>query len=146
MINRVVLVGRITKDLDLRYSPAGVAILNFNIAVNRMFTNQQGEREADFPNIVCFKKQAENVANFCKKGSLVGIDGRIQTRTYEGQNGKVYVTEVVADSIQFLEPKSSNNQSNTNTSQGGQNSYTRDNDPFAGSGNSIDLSDDDLPF
>lgn len=146
MINRVVLVGRITKDLDLRYSPAGVAILNFNIAVNRMFTNQQGEREADFPNIVCFKKQAENVANFCKKGSLVGIDGRIQTRTYEGQNGKVYVTEVVADSIQFLEPKGSNNQSNTNTSQGSQNSYTRDNDPFAGSGNLIDLSDDDLPF
>ncbi|WP_273125802.1 single-stranded DNA-binding protein [Bacillus weihaiensis] len=144
MINRTVLVGRITKDLDLRYSPAGVAILNFNIAVNRAFTNQQGEREADFPNIVCFKKQAENVANFCKKGSLVGIDGRIQTRKYEGQNGKVYVTEVVADSIQFLEPKGSNNQSNTNTSQGSRNSNTGNSSPLGG--NSEPFDDGDLPF
>ncbi|MDA6141321.1 single-stranded DNA-binding protein, partial [Escherichia coli] len=106
-----------------------------------------GEREADFINVVVWRKPAENVANFLKKGSLAGVDGRLQSRSYEGQDGKkVFVTEVVAESVQFLEPKSSNNQSNTNTSQGSQNSYTRDNDPFAGSGNSIDLSDDDLPF
>lgn len=157
MINRVVLVGRITKDLDLKYSSTGTAILSFSIAVNRTFTNQQGEREADFPNIVCFKRQAENVANFCKRGSLVGIDGRLQTRTYDGQNGKVYVTEVVADSVQFLDSKGDNNQSNTNTSSSNKspfnnqnkesNGYTRvDDDPFRNNGETVDISDDDLPF
>lgn len=106
MLNRVVLVGRLTRDPDLRYTPNGVAVANFNIAVNRPFSNQQGEREADFINGVVWRRQAENLANFMKKGSLIGVDGRLQTRTYEGQDGKtVYVTEVVADSIQFLESK-----------------------------------------
>jgi single-strand DNA-binding protein len=106
MMNRVVLVGRLTKDPDLRYTPSGVPVATFTLAVNRAFSNQQGEREADFINCVVWRKPAENVANFLKKGSLAGVDGRIQTRNYEGQDGKrVYVTEVVAESVQFLEPK-----------------------------------------
>lgn len=173
MMNRVVLVGRLTKDPDLRYTPNGVPVATFTLAVNRTFTNQQGEREADFINCVIWRRPAENVANFLKKGSLAGVDGRIQTRSYEGQDGKrVYVTEVLAESVQFLEPKSSsgsssygdrgmgggsygasrgqdvpfggNNQNQRpNTQQQG---YTRvDEDPFANDGQ-IDISDDDLPF
>ncbi len=107
MINRVVLVGRLTKDPELRYTPAGAAVATFTLAVNRAYTNQQGEREADFINCVIWRRPAENVANFLKKGSLAGVEGRIQTRHYEGQDGKrVYVTEVQADSVQFLEPRS----------------------------------------
>ncbi|OLN22318.1 single-stranded DNA-binding protein [Domibacillus antri] len=107
MINRVVLVGRLTKDPELRYTPNGVAVATFTLAVNRTYTNQQGDREADFINCVIWRRPAENVANFLKKGSLAGVEGRIQTRNYEGQDGKrVYVTEVQADSVQFLEPRS----------------------------------------
>lgn len=106
MMNRVVLVGRLTKDPDLRYTPNGVPVATFTLAVNRPFSSQAGEREADFINCVVWRKPAENVANFLKKGSLAGVDGRIQTRNYEGQDGKrVYVTEVQAESVQFLEPK-----------------------------------------
>lgn len=108
MINRVVLVGRLTKDPELRYTPAGAAVATFTLAINRTYTNQQGDREADFINCVIWRRPAENVANFLKKGSLAGVEGRIQTRNYEGQDGKrVYVTEVQADSVQFLEPRSS---------------------------------------
>ncbi|MEH7176270.1 single-stranded DNA-binding protein [Neobacillus vireti] len=108
MMNRVVLVGRLTKDPDLRYTPNGVPVATFTLAVNRPFSSQSGEREADFINCVVWRKPAENVANFLKKGSLAGVDGRIQTRNYEGQDGKrVYVTEVQAESVQFLEPKNS---------------------------------------
>ena len=107
MMNRVVLVGRLTKDPDLRYTPSGVAVASFTLAVNRTFTNQQGEREADYINCVIWRKPAENVANFLKKGSLAGVDGRLQTRNYENQQGqRVFVTEVQAESVQFLEPKS----------------------------------------
>ena len=107
MMNRVVLVGRLTKDPDLRYTPNGVPVASFTLAVNRNFTNRQGEREADFINCVVWRRQAENVANYLKKGSLAGVDGRIQTRNFEGQDGRrVYITEVVAESVQFLEPKS----------------------------------------
>ena len=109
MLNRVVLVGRLTKDPELRYTPNGVAVAQFTLAVNRTFSNQQGDREADFINCVVWRRAAENVANFLKKGSLAGVDGRLQTRNYEGQDGrKVYITEVVADSVQFLEPKGAN--------------------------------------
>lgn len=157
-MNRVVLVGRLVKDPDLRYTPNGVPVATFTLAVNRNFKKENGEQEADFINCVVWRKPAENVANFLKKGSLAGVDGRIQTRNYEGQDGKrIYVTEVLAESVQFLEPKSrdenGNNQSNTNTKQNQNNSnagqnggYTRmDDDPFAGSGQ-IDISSDDLPF
>jgi len=168
MMNRVVLVGRLTKDPDLRYTPNGVAVASFTLAVNRTFTNQQGEREADFINCVVWRKPAENVANFLKKGSLAGVDGRIQTRSYDGQDGKrVYVTEVLAESVQFLEPKANprgentnygapreqdfpfGNNNNQNQQQYNRNNqgYTRvDNDPFANDGSQIDISDDDLPF
>ncbi|WP_391118721.1 single-stranded DNA-binding protein [Psychrobacillus sp. L3] len=169
MINRVVLVGRLTKDPELRYTPSGVAMARFTLAVNRTFSNQQGEREADFINCVVWRKQAENTANFLKKGSLAGVEGRIQTGSYEGQDGKrVYTTDVVADSVQFLEPRSSSGE----RSQGGQptgggqqqqqqnsfptyqqnqpmnqQNYTRvDEDPFANSSGPIEVSDDDLPF
>lgn len=163
MMNRVVLVGRLTKDPELRYTPNGVPVATFTLAVNRTFTNQQGERETDFINCVIWRRPAENVANFLKKGSLAGVDGRIQTRNYEGQDGKrVYVTEVLAESVQFLEPKGSNNGRNDNAPQeyGNPNPYGNNNqnqrqnnqgftkmddDPFAGNGQ-IDISDDDLPF
>lgn len=170
MLNRVVLVGRLTRDPDLRYTPNGVAVANFNIAVNRPFSNQQGEREADFINGVVWRRQAENLANYMKKGNLIGVDGRIQTRSYEGQDGKtVYVTEVVADSIQFLETKGAsggqgagpsgyqqnqnqNQYQNQNQNQFQQNqnqnqSQNQSNDdPFRNNGEPIDISDDDLPF
>lgn len=115
MINRTVLVGRLTKDPELKYTQSGVAVCRFTLAVNRTFTNQAGEREADFINCVTWRKTAENTANFLKKGSLAGIDGRIQTSNFEGKDGnRVFLTEVVADSVQFLEPKSTNNQQNQN--------------------------------
>ncbi|WP_033544031.1 single-stranded DNA-binding protein [Planococcus sp. CAU13] len=159
MINRVVLVGRLTKDPDLRYTPSGAAVARFTLAVNRTFSNAQGEKEADFINCTVWRKQAENTANFLKKGSLAGVEGRIQTGSYEGQDGKrVYTTEVVADSVQFLEPRSagagsdrpqgqqpSSYQQNQPTSQ--QNNHTRvDQDPFSSGSGPIEVSDDDLPF
>jgi single-strand DNA-binding protein len=147
MMNRVVLVGRLTKDPELRYTPNGVPVATFTLAVNRNFKKENGETEADFINCVIWRKPAENVANFLKKGSLAGVDGRVQTRNYEGQDGKrVYVTEILAESVQFLEPRNSRaldehqEQGRRNQSdQGG--SY----DPNSG-GRTVDISDDDLPF
>lgn len=155
MLNRVVLVGRLTKDPELRYTPNGVAVANFTIAVNRPFSNQQGNREADFINCVVWRRPAENLANYMSKGSLIGVDGRLQTRNFEGQDGKrVFITEVVADSVQFLESKggsSSQNNTNSNNFQPNQNQRgndmpQNDEDPFANNGEPIDISDDDLPF
>jgi len=117
LINRVVLVGRLTKDPELRFTPNGIASCRFTVAVNRTFKGQNGEQEADFINCQAWRKQAENLANFMKKGGLIGLEGRIQTGSYEGQDGKrVYTTDVVADSIQFLEPRNS-----TGSSQGASN-------------------------
>ena len=150
MINRVILVGRLTKDPDLRYTPNGVPVSTFTLAVNRNFSNQQGERETDFINCVTWRTQAENVANYLKKGNLAGVDGRIQTRNYENQEGKrVYVTEVLAESVQFLEPKGSRSGGGDQGNQGnrGGGNYTKiDDDPFSKNGQTIDISDDDLPF
>lgn len=158
MINNAVLVGRLTADPDLRYTPNGVATATFTLAVNRNFKNTNGEREADFINCVIWRKQAENLANFAKKGSLVGITGRVQTRNYENQQGqRVYVTEVVADQFQMLESRNqggnnqdtgvSNNQTN-NYTQNNQNATQRtvggNNDPFGGT--SFDVDDSSLPF
>lgn len=158
MINRVVLVGRLTKQPELKYTPNGVAVTSFTIAVNRPFKKQGGEQEADFIPIVVWRKQAESAANFLNKGSLAGIDGRIQTRNYENNEGRrVYVTEVIADSVQFLEPKSTHS-SNQSSSQGDYSSGTRStgtsqsqsapsfDDPFAGESKPIDINEDDLPF
>lgn len=150
MLNRVVLVGRLTKDPELRYTPSGVAVANFTLAVNRPFTNQQGDREADFINVVVWRRQAENAANFLNKGSLAGVDGRVQTRNYDNSEGqRVFVTEVMAESVQFLEPKGSNqNRSSGNNGgdQYGGRSNNSGDDPFASDGKPIDISDDDLPF
>ncbi len=164
MLNRVVLVGRLTKDPELRYTPNGIAVTSITLAVNRPFSNQQGNREADFINVVIWRKQAENVANYLRKGSLAGVDGRLQTRSYENNEGKrVFITEIVADSVQFLESKGSNNSGgnqgggdnygppnqggypNNNQNQGRNNQSFSD-DPFASDGKPIDISDDDLPF
>jgi single-strand DNA-binding protein len=149
MMNRVVLVGRLTKDPELKYTPNGVATASFTLAVNRSFTNSNGEREADFINCQVWRKPAENVANYLKKGSLAGVDGRIQTRNFEGQDGRrVFMTEVVAESVQFLEPK--NNQSGNQGQSQNNNQQQRqkpvDEDPFANNGQPINISDSDLPF
>lgn len=150
MINRVVLVGRLTKDPELRYTPNGVAVASFTLACNRPFTNQQGEREADFIRVVVWRRQAENVANYLQKGSLAGVDGRIQTRSYDNNEGRrVFVTEVVGDSVQFLEPKGANNSGQGSPGAFGGNDQNQSpfgDDPFAGDGKPIDISDDDLPF
>lgn len=111
MINNTVLVGRLTKDVELRYTPSNVAVATFTLAVNRTFKNENGDREADFINCVMWRQQAENLANFAKKGALIGITGRIQTRSYDNQQGqRVYVTEVVAEQFQLLESKGQGNQ------------------------------------
>lgn len=155
MINNVVLVGRLTKDPDLKYTGNGTAVATFTLAVNRNFTNQSGEREADFISCVIWRKPAETLANYAKKGVLIGVTGRIQTRSYDNQQGqKVYVTEVIADNFQLLESKKADSSQNTQGSgvSNSQTNYTRNQqntnsataDPFGNS--SIDISDDDLPF
>lgn len=147
MLNRVVLVGRLTKDVNLKYTPNGVPVANLTLAVNRTFTNQQGEREADFINVVVWRKPAENAANYLGKGSLAGVDGKLQTRSYEGQDGKrVYVTEVVADSVQFLDSKRDNQQQGSYQNNNRENYQQNKQGPFGYGGQSMDISDDDLPF
>ncbi|WP_429961110.1 single-stranded DNA-binding protein [Enterococcus sp. DIV1096b] len=156
MINNIVLVGRLTKDPDLRYTTSGTGVATFTLAVNRNFTSADGTREADFINCVIWRKPAETLANYAKKGVLIGVTGRIQTRSYDNQQGqKVYVTEVIADNFQLLESKkvdSSQNTQGSGVSNSQTNNYTRNQqntnsataDPFGNS--SIDISDDDLPF
>ncbi|MSD84248.1 single-stranded DNA-binding protein [Lactobacillus curvatus] len=162
MINRVILVGRLTRDVDLKYTQSGTAVGQFNMAINRQYTNANGDREADFINCVIWRKSAENFANFTKKGSLVGVDGRLQTRNYENQQGqRVYVTEVVVDNFSLLESRTTTEQRqsdgasqnfNSNQSNGSQQSgnpsaaNNTQADPFANNGQAIDISDDDLPF
>ena len=166
MINNVVLVGRLTKDIDLKYTGSGTAVGTFNLAVNRKFTDQNGERKSDFINCVIWRKAAENMANFTRKGSLVGIEGSIQTRNYDNQQGnRVYVTEVVVDNFTLLEPKQTTEQrprENTykqpnkkeksmDASKTGDYKYNsfdefnKHSDPFP-QGENIDIEDDDLPF
>ena len=158
-MNKVFLIGRLTRDPELRYTSSNVAVATFSLAVNRNFSNANGEREADFINIVVWRKQAENVKNYLSQGSQVAIDGRIQTRSYDDQDGKKrYVTEVVADNVEFLGTKGSNNSSSTSSASseptpydfGDNNSNTTttdvDNNPFADFGSSIEISDDELPF
>jgi len=152
-MNKAFLVGHLTKDPDLRYLSNNTPVATFTIAVNRTFANQSGEREADFINIVVWRKQAENVKKYLTKGSLVGVDGRIQTRSYDNQEGKkVYVTEVVADNVQFLGPKGQkeNNVSpqdfNDFTNQVPPTSTNISDEPFADFGETVELSEDDIAF
>lgn len=138
MINKVVLVGRIVREPELRYTPQNTAVATFTLAVNRRFKNAQGEREADFINCVIWRQPAENLANWAKKGTLVGITGSIQVRNYENKEGqRVYVTEVLADNFQMIER-------NSNKTEKGKTKSNQDKDPFAGS--PMEVSDDDLPF
>ena len=140
MINNIVLTGRLTKDIELKYTQGGTAVGTFSLAVNRAFTNQQGEREVDFINVVIWKKSAENLAKFTHKGSLIGIEGRLQTRNYENNQGtRVYVTEVVADRFTLLDSRGSENGGGTyqSTNQG-VGAITQ--------GQEIEIQDDDLPF
>lgn len=111
MINRVILTGRLTNNPELKYTTSGNAVATFNLAVNRQFKNQNGEREADFIRCIIWRKSAENLTNFTHKGSLIGVEGRIQTRSYENQQGqRVYVTEVIVDSFALLESRQDNQQ------------------------------------
>lgn len=164
MINSICLVGRMTKDAELRYTPSNVAVATFTLAVNRNRKNENGEREADFVNCVIWRQQAENLANWAKKGALIGVTGRIQTRSYDNQQGqRVYVTEVVAESFQLLESRTAREGQGGGYSAGnsfaGGNDYNspyqapaqstpnfaREESPF-GANNPMDISDDDLPF
>lgn len=166
-MNKVILIGRLTRDPEMRTTPSGVATTSFSIAVQRNYANAQGYREADFINCVAWRKQAENIAKYCTKGSQVAVDGRIQTRNYDAQDGtKRYVTEVIADNVTFLGSRSGsgesssyaannyNNVSNVNDSMssnnfGGSNDIVTTDlseDPYANMGSEVALSDDDLPF
>lgn len=156
MINNVVVVGRLTRAVDLRYTSNGTAYASFTLATDRDFKNQNGEKETDFINCVMWRKPAENLANYTKKGSLIGIEGRIQTRNYDNQQGqRVYVTEVLAERFHFLESsKTANNDvlsiEGTNAQSYNKNQNSSGNfansDPFTGSGDVIDVLDSDLPF
>lgn len=159
-MNKVFLIGRLTRDPELRYTGSNIPVASFSLAVNRNYTNQAGEREADFINIVVWRKQAENVKNYLSQGSQVAVDGRLQTRSYDGEDGKKrYVTEVVADNVEFLGTKGSNANSNNNGNGFTPNQEPTpydfsnekegtnvDSNPFADFGSSIEISDDELPF
>lgn len=138
MLNSVCLVGRMARDAELRYTPKNQAVATFTLAVNRNFKSQNGESEADFINCVIWRQQAENLANWAKKGALIGITGRIQTRNYEGRQGqRVYVTEVVADSFQLLEFNKQNDRGQSQSHS--QPDFSRQAEPFS-------IDDDSLPF
>ena len=169
MLNRVILIGRLTKDPELRYTPQGVAVAQFTLAVDRGFSSNKEEREADFIPIVVWRQLAETCANYLRKGRLAAVEGRIQVRNYDNNEGRrVYVTEVIADNVRFLESanreggggqarddQSGSGSSNSGGGYGGGNasrnsgsrsSGSNNNDPFADDGRPIDISDDDLPF
>ena len=146
MINNLTLIGRLTKDVELKYTPANQAVAQFTLAVNRTFKNANGERESDFINCVIWRKSAENFANWAKKGALIGITGRIQTRNYENAQGqRVYVTEVIADNFQMLESRSQQQGQQQAQPQQATQQQAKQPDPFAG-GAPTSLNDDDLPF
>ena len=154
-MNTVSLIGRLVKDLDLRYTQSGKAVATGTLAVNRRFKNASGENEADFIQIQIWDKSAENLASFTRKGSQVGVNGRIQTRNYENKEGaRVYVTEIVVENFTLLEPKQTTEQRPRESTRELQQEQKRSNfndfnntpDPFGSSGDSIHIDDSDLPF
>lgn len=152
-MNRVILIGNLTKDPELRYTPSGTAVTTFTLAINRPRTNQAGEREADFINVVAWQKLADLCATYLRKGRQAAVEGRLQTRSYDNKEGKkVYVTEVVAENVQFLGAKGEGSGSGYDPGFGGGSKPGRSNDndpfgdPFADAGKPINISDDDLPF
>jgi len=138
MLNRVVLIGRLVRDPELRYSPSGVAVTNFTLATDRKFKNADGQKEADFIPCVAFKQLGELAANYLAKGKLASVDGRMQTRNYTNTDGqKVYVAEVICEDIHFLSPK--------DEQQGSNNAAERT--PASSFGHEVNLDDDDsIPF
>ena len=156
-MNRVELIGRITKDPELRYTSSNIATTRFTLAVNRPFQGQNGEQGTDFISIVVWRKQAENVKKYVSKGSLVAVEGRIQTGSYEKDGQRVYTTDVVADNVQFLESKSQsqNRQPSddnmtpadfVNQDSNMDNESDMSDEVFANFGDSIEISDDDIAF
>ena len=155
-MNKALLIGRLTRDPELRTTPTGRNVCQFSIAVSRNFTNANGDREADFINCVVWDKQAENLVKYQKKGNQIAVDGRIQTRNYDDKDGKkVYVTEIFVSNVTFLDSKVSNDSVNNleeppvkpgpiTTEQ--IDSMPTANDPFANFGNEVQINDDDLPF
>ena len=167
-MNKAILIGRLTKDPELRYTSSNRAVCQFTVAIDRPFTNQStGQREADFINVVAWDKTGENIGKYMTKGRLIAVEGRIQTRNYENNEGKkVYVTEVIANNVQFLESKnsSSNNNSlndmpeppmektpydfadNSDDNSPSEDTMSTEKDPFESFGEQIEISDNDLPF
>ena len=155
-MNRVELIGRITKDPELRYTSSNIATTRFTLAVNRPFQGQNGEQGTDFISIVVWRKQAENVKKYVSKGSLVAVEGRIQTGSYEKDGQRIYTTDVVADNVQFLESKSqSQNRQSGDDNMTPADFVNQDNmdnesdmsdEVFANFGDSIEISDDDIAF
>lgn len=148
-MNKVILIGRLTAKPELRYTPSNVATTRFSVAVNRTFTNAQGERETDFINVVVWRKQAENVCNYLNKGSLVAIDGRLQTNNYTDKDGnKRYSMDVIADNVQFLESKGQTQAHANDTTpydfEAPTNNVSVDEDPFADFGDSVSIDDNFL--
>jgi single-strand DNA-binding protein len=141
MMNRVILVGRITKDPEVKSTQSNIPVVTFTLAVNRQFSDQSGEKQADFIQCVVWRKQAENLARYVKKGALLGVEGRIQTRQYEADNGTRYVTEVVCDSVQFLESKTVTEAEPTIKEE----THTADNDEFYETSKQL-AAEEDLPF
>ena len=155
MINSVNLVGRLTRDVELRVSQSNVAVASFTLAVNRQFKSANGEREADFINCVAFKKTAEILNQYAGKGSQIGVTGSIQTRNYENKDGqRVYVTEVIANNIALLDSKGSNSSADGQQSDSYTNAYggnkqasqAPDENPFANSKGPVSIDDSQLPF
>ncbi len=168
-MNKAFLIGRLTRDPELRYTGNNVAVASFTIAVNRTYTNQSGEREADFIPVVVWRRQAESVKNYLSQGSQVAVEGRIQVRSYDDQNGvRRYVTEIIAESVEFIGSKRDNQASiNTNYEQSQAPSTTGmteptpydfkddtsskegtdiSNDPYKDFGATIEIDDNELPF
>ena len=152
-MNKVVLIGRVTRDPELRYTASNIPSTRFTLAVNRPFENQNGEREADFINVVVWRKQEKKKKKYVTKGSLIAVEGRIQTGSYEKDGQRVYTTDVVADNVQFLESKSQSQnrvESDVTPADFAFNNNTQTTDMseevFADFGDSIEISDDDIAF
>ncbi len=160
-MNKAILIGRLTRDPELRATTSGRSVCQFSIAVNRTFTNANGEREADFINCVVWDKQAENLAKYQKKGNQIAVDGRIQTRNYDDKDGKrVYVTEVLVNSVSFLDSKGTSlgngnfnslpeppmERADMSSSSSNVETVSVEKDLFEAFGDSIEVSDNDLPF
>ncbi len=149
-MNKAIIIGRLVRDPEMRTTSSGINSTTFTVAVSRNYTNPNGERDTDFLNCVAWRKQAENIAKYCNKGSQVAVEGRIQTRSYDAQDGtKRYVTEIIADNVTFLGTRGGNiSSTDTDFTNNNSNIATTDitEDPFKDFGDEVALSDDDLPF